>query len=95
MIAAGLDGINHHIDPLPSVDKNIYEMTPKERRKAKIETLPDDLPTAMKELEIDRVLTETLGSHIMENLQRITELEWEAYRTMVHSWEQTQYLNKY
>ena len=95
MIAAGLDGINHHIDPLPSVDKNIYEMTPKERRKAKIETLPDDLPTAMKELEIDRVLTETLGSHIIENLQRITELEWEAYRTMVHSWEQTQYLNKY
>ena len=95
MIAAGMDGIHNRIDPPPSVDKNIYEMTPKERKRARIETLPADLPTSMKELAKDRVLSQTLGSHIMEYLERITLLEWDSYRTAVHAWEHSQYLTRY
>ena len=95
MIAAGLDGIKNRINPPQSVDKNIYELTPEELKKAKIETLPGDLLSAMEELEKDRVLSETLGTHIMENLRRITTLEWDSFRTAVHSWEHAQYLNKY
>ncbi len=92
MLAAGLDGIKNKIEPPASTDKNIYEMTPKERKKAKIDTLPGDLVSSMRELEKDPILTETLGSHIMENLQRITVLEWDSFRTAVHSWEHDQYL---
>jgi glutamine synthetase len=95
MLAAGLDGIKNRIEPPPSTDKNIYEMTPKERKRAKIDTLPGDLVTSMKELERDPVLTETLGSHIMENLQRITTMEWDSFRTAVHAWEHDQYLVRY
>ncbi|MDD1677976.1 MAG: type I glutamate--ammonia ligase [Methanomicrobiales archaeon] len=95
MIAAGMDGIANRIEPPPCVDKNIYEMTPRERKKVKIETLPEDLPAAMRDLRKDRILSATLGPHIMENLERITTLEWDSFRTAVHSWEHAQYLNKY
>jgi glutamine synthetase len=95
MLAAGLDGIKNRIEPPASTDKNIYEMTPKERKRAKIDTLPGDLVSSMRELERDPVLTETLGSHIMENLQRITTMEWDSFRTAVHAWEHDQYLVRY
>jgi glutamine synthetase len=95
MLAAGLDGIKNRIEPPGSTDKNIYEMTPKERKRAKIDTLPGDLVTSMKELERDPILAETLGSHIMENLQRITTMEWDSFRTAVHAWEHDQYLVRY
>jgi glutamine synthetase len=95
MIAAGMDGIENRIEPPPITDQNIYEMTPRERKKAKIETLPEDLPSAMRDLSRDRVLSAVLGPHIMENLERITALEWDSFRTTVHSWEHTQYLNTY
>jgi len=95
MLAAGLDGIRNRIQPPPSTDKNIYEMTPRERTRAKIDTLPGDLVSSMKELGRDPLLTETLGSHIMENLQRITTLEWDSFRTAVHPWEHEQYLVRY
>jgi glutamine synthetase len=95
MLAAGLDGIQNRIEPPASTDKNIYEMTPKERKRAKIDTLPGDLVTSMKELEKDSTLAGTLGSHIMENLQRITTMEWDSFRTAVHSWEHDQYLVRY
>jgi glutamine synthetase len=95
MLAAGLDGIKNEIEPPASTDKNIYEMTPKERKRAKIDTLPGDLVTSMRELERDTLLAETLGSHIMENLQRITTMEWDSFRTAVHAWEHDQYLVRY
>jgi len=95
MLAAGLDGIKNKIEPPASTDKNIYEMTPKERKRAKIDTLPGDLVTSMRELEKDTLLAEALGSHIMENLQRITTLEWDSFRTAVHAWEHDQYLVRY
>ncbi|MDD1659136.1 MAG: glutamine synthetase beta-grasp domain-containing protein [Methanomicrobiales archaeon] len=95
MLAAGLDGIKNRIEPPASTDKNIYEMTPKERKRAKIDTLPGDLVAAMAYLEKDPILTGTLGPHIMENLQRITTLEWDSFRTAVHAWEHDQYLIRY
>ncbi|MDD1676611.1 MAG: glutamine synthetase beta-grasp domain-containing protein [Methanomicrobiales archaeon] len=95
MLAAGMDGIKRKIQPPPSTDTNIYELSAEERVKMGIDTLPGDLMSAMQYLENDAVLTETLGEHIMVNLRRITELEWDAYRTAVHPWEHDRYLERY
>ncbi|MDD1671161.1 MAG: glutamine synthetase, partial [Methanomicrobiales archaeon] len=95
MLAAGLDGIKNRIEPPAATDVNIYELTTRQRKRMRIDTLPGDLPLAMTYLEKDRILTETLGDHVMENLQRITQLEWDSFRTMVHSWEHDQYLARY
>ena len=95
VLAAGLDGLKYRIEPPASTDVNIYALTPRQRKRMRIDTLPGDLPLAMTYLEKDPVLTEALGSHIMENLQRITQLEWDSFRTAVHSWEHDQYLARY
>jgi glutamine synthetase len=95
MLAAGLDGIKNRIEPPAATDVNIYELSPRQRKRMRIDTLPGDLPTAMAFLERDQILSETLGPHVMENLQRITQLEWDSFRTMVHSWEHDQYLVRY
>jgi glutamine synthetase len=95
MLAAGLDGIKNQIEPPAATDVNIYELSPRQRKRMRIDTLPGDLPTAMAFLERDQILSETLGPHVMENLQRITQLEWDSFRTMVHSWEHDQYLVRY
>jgi glutamine synthetase len=95
VLAAGLEGIKNRIEPPAPTDVNIYELTARQRKRMRIDTLPGDLPSAMAHLEKDTILTETLGSHVMENLQRITQLEWDSFRTMVHSWEHDQYLARY
>jgi glutamine synthetase len=95
MLAAGLDGIQRKIEPPASTDTNIYELTAEERRKMGIDTLPGDLMSAMQFLDNDKVLAATLGDHIMANLRRVTELEWDGYRTAVHAWEHKQYLERY
>jgi len=95
MLAAGLDGIRNKISPPASTDTNIYHLTDRERKRRKIDTLPADLPSAMRELAKDKILAETLGPHIIENLERITTMEWDSFRTAVHGWEHTQYLDRY
>jgi glutamine synthetase len=90
-----MDGIKNRISPPASTDTNIYHLTDRERKRRKIDTLPADLPSAMRELAKDKILAETLGPHIMENLERITTMEWDSFRTAVHGWEHTQYLDRY
>ena len=43
----------------------------------------------------DELICNALGPHIVENLNTIAEMEWDAFRTMVHPWELDQYLSKY
>ena len=47
-----------------SVDCNIYEMTPGERRAAGIENMPADLKEAVDCLVADEFLCSVLGEHI-------------------------------
>ena len=63
-LAAGLDGIKNKIEVPESVDCNIYEMTPGERRAAGIENMPADLKEAVDCLVADEFLCSVLGEHI-------------------------------
>ncbi len=51
LLMAGLDGIHKKIDPGDAVDKNLYDLTPKETQT--IPTLPSDLDEALNHLEQD------------------------------------------
>jgi glutamine synthetase len=93
VLAAGLDGIRNKIAPPESLDRNIFHMTKEESDKLGIETLPGDLMTANAHLLADPVLCTALGAHVVENLNVIAEAEWDSFRTAVHPWEVSQYLN--
>jgi glutamine synthetase len=95
MLAAGLDGIERELDPGPPVNKNIYTMSEREKRRLRIRQLPPSLSQALDALEKDRVILEALGSHISEQFLEAKRQEWAAYISHVHPWEQERYLAEY
>ena len=94
-LAAGLDGIKNKIEVPESVDCNIYEMTPSERRAAGIENMPADLKEAVDCLVADEFLCSVLGEHITTKYVEAKMKEWENYTTRVSQWEIDEYLYKY
>ncbi len=95
MLAAGLDGIKKGLTPPPPIQRNIFEMSVRERRRHKIKELPGTLREALDALEKDEVIKEALGEHIYRHFLKAKRLEWEDYRITVHQWELDRYLIKY
>jgi len=92
MLAAGLEGIKKGYELPPPVERNVYEMTPKEREKAGIGTLPGNLWEAIRYAEKSELLRRTLGDHVFENLLENKRIEWDNYRSQVTSYEIDRYL---
>ncbi|MEE9500408.1 MAG: glutamine synthetase family protein, partial [Candidatus Omnitrophota bacterium] len=61
MLAAGLEGIKRKYPLPPQVTDNIYEMTEKQRKKAGIKSLPDDLFEAIQITEKSALVRKALG----------------------------------
>ncbi len=94
-LRAGLDGIKNKIEPPPSCDRNIYELTAGERQELGIDTLPESLNEALMELSNDEVIKDTLGDHVLQRFMEAKQIEWDRYRTQVHPWELEEYLTKF
>jgi glutamine synthetase len=95
MLASGLDGIQRKLDPGAPINKNIFTMSQREKRRLKIGQLPANLSEALDELEKDPVVSGALGDHILENYLRAKRQEWAAYISHVHPWERERYLGEY
>ncbi len=92
MLASGLDGVERGLDCGEPVNRNIFEMSEREKRRLHIRQLPANLSEALDNLERDAVLREALGAHIFENFLRNKREEWHRYISTVHPWEHEQYL---
>jgi glutamine synthetase len=95
MLASGLDGIANKIEPGPSVDRNIFKMSHREKRRLKIDQLPENLSEAVKFFRKDKVVQEAVGEHIFENYAAAKEVEWSDYISTVHDWELDRYLGRF
>lgn len=95
MLAAGLDGVKHKMEPPPPVSANVYRMSARERARLKIKSLPANLGDAVASLEKDEVILEALGRHVAEHFIRIKKAEWHEYIAAVHPWELDHYLTSY
>ena len=73
----------------------IFSMSQREKRRLKIDALPGDLSDALDHLEKDKVVVEALGEHILKHFVRAKRQEWHEYISVVHPWEQDQYLHEY
>lgn len=93
-LAAGLDGIKNQIMPPNRVNKNIYAMTNEERSAEKIDSLPGTLDEAIKEMETDQLILDTIGEQITKCYIESKKQEWENYRSQVTEWEIEEYLYK-
>lgn len=95
ILAAGLDGIKHELEPLASVDKNIYLMDENERARAGITDLPDTLLAAVRELSQDDTIIAAIGSHIADKFIEAKKIEYTSYRQYVSKWETDAYFENY
>ncbi|HUL02248.1 MAG TPA: type I glutamate--ammonia ligase [Gemmatimonadales bacterium] len=94
-IAAGLDGIERKLTPPDPVNKNIFEMSYRERRHYRIDDLPRDLHEALEYLEKDDTIRAALGEHIYERFTEAKQREWQEYIGRVSEWELERYLGLY
>jgi len=94
-LAAGLDGIRRRIEPPDPVDKNIFALSVRERRKYRIQELPRDLGEALELFRRDPLMREVLGEHVFTHFLAAKEQEWQEYIAQVHEWEIERYLAVY
>ena len=92
MLAMGLDGIEHKITPPDPVEKDIFHMTPEERQKEGIASMPESLGEALHHFRNSRIMKETFGDHIFENFITVKQREWDSFRSFVTEWEVKRYL---
>jgi glutamine synthetase len=93
MLAAGLDGIDHRVDPgVPSHD-NLYEVPWGELQARGIGHLPPTLHAAVEALSQDEVVRNSLGADYADYYIQVKTEEWESYHNSVSQWELDRYLN--
>ena len=87
--------MERELDLLPPVNKNIFTMSDREKKRHKIRQLPADLSQALDKLEKNKVVCAALGEHITEHFLAAKRQEWSDYISHVHPWEQDRYLTAY
>ena len=94
-LTAGLDGIEKGLVPPAEITQNIYAMDPATREAHGIASLPGSLEEAIRLMEGDRLVLDTLGEHVANNYIEGKKKEWDEYRTRVSSWEREKYIINY
>jgi glutamine synthetase len=92
ILAAGLEGINKNYELPEPVEENVYLMSPKERERKGIKTLPGSLVEAIKLAENSELVKKALGDHVFHHFIQNKKAEWEKYRCTVTSYELNEYL---
>ena len=93
MLAAGLEGIEKEYEVPDPVEENVYEMTPEERQRRGIGTLPASLWEAIQLTEKSEVVRRALGDHTFYAFIKNKKIEWDNYRIQVTDYELNRYLS--
>jgi glutamine synthetase len=93
MLAAGLEGMEKGYPLRDPVERNVYEMGEAERKRCKIDSLPEDLYEAIKVTEKSDLVKRALGDHVFHQFIENKMIEWERYRARVTDYELEQYFS--
>jgi glutamine synthetase len=92
LLQAGLEGIEHGYELPEPMERNLYHLTPEERRRLGIEQLPETLGDAIELTAGSELALRTLGEHTFNRFIELKRREWEEYRMQVTPWELKRYL---
>ena len=92
LLQAGLDGIEKGYELPEPMEKNLYHLSPDERKRLGIEQLPETLGEAIEIAAESELILQTLGEHTFQRLIEIKRQEWEDYRIQLSQWELERYL---
>ena len=93
MLAAGLDGIKNKLEPPKPILKNLFNLSAKEKKRAKIKNLPGSLYEALLAFKKDKVICDAFGEHTTNILIEAKTEEWKKYNRQIHKWEIERYLS--
>ena len=92
LLQAGLEGIEKGYELPEPMEKNLYHLSPDDRRRLGIEQLPETLGEAIELTAESELVLRTLGEHMFNRYVEIKRREWEDYRVQVSQWELDRYL---
>jgi glutamine synthetase len=92
LLQAGLEGIEHGYELPEPMERNLYHLSPEERRRLGIDQLPETLGDAIELTADSELALRTLGEHTFNRFLEIKRREWEEYRTQVTRWELERFL---
>jgi glutamine synthetase len=93
LLMAGLEGIEKGYELPEPMEKNLYHLSPDERKRLGIEQLPETLGEAIELTADSELVLKTLGEHMFNRFVEIKRQEWEEYRVQVTQWELERYLS--
>jgi glutamine synthetase len=92
LLHSGLEGIEKGYELPEPMEKNLYHLSPDERKRLGIEQLPETLGEAIELTAESELVLRTLGEHMFNRFVEIKRQEWEDYRVQVSQWELDRYL---
>jgi glutamine synthetase len=92
LLQAGLEGIEKGYELPEPMEKNLYHLSPDDRKRLGIEQLPETLGEAIEITSESELVLRTLGEHMFNRYVEIKRQEWEDYRVQVTPWELQRYL---
>ncbi|MFL5839052.1 MAG: glutamine synthetase family protein [Thermoleophilaceae bacterium] len=93
LLMAGLEGVEKGYELPEPMEKNLYHLSPDERKRLGIEQLPETLGEAIELTAESELVLKTLGEHMFNRFVEIKRQEWEEYRVQVTQWELERYLS--
>jgi glutamine synthetase len=93
LLMAGLEGIENGYELPEPMEKNLYHLSPDERKRLGIEQLPETLGEAIELTADSELMLRTLGEHMFNRYVEIKRQEWDEYRVQVSQWELDRYLS--
>ncbi len=92
MLHAGLEGIEKKYELPDPIEKNLYHLSPEERAKMGIESLPGSLGEAIAYAEKSELVKKALGEHVFTRFISLKKSSWEEYRIQVTPYEMAKLL---
>lgn len=92
LLAAGIDGIEHEIDPGEPLDYDPAEFSEAELRKKNVDMLPTTLVEAIHFAEDDVELREYMGHELYDEYIKVRKSEWDSFYRNVDQWEVDSFL---
>ena len=93
MLAAGLKGVEKKYELPEPIEQNIFHMSPEERQKLNIKSLPGTLEEAINATEKSELVRETIGDALFEKFLANKRVEWDQYRICVTEYEIEKYMS--
>jgi len=94
LLLAGLDGIKNKRDPGDHVTENVYRLTPEQKRKYKIRSLPSTLKEALESLKSDQGFLEPVFTKdFLDTYVSMKCVEYEAFAQTPTPWEVSMYID--